>query len=200
MRQSKLTVFAIIFALATTAWAPATFSMPRLSFETSLGALPLRGGKCRAADFHGQRRAYLKLYRQVRHKFGPRRPGRNIVCDGVRAKGGGIRSARPEEVRKSAGVLDGMLHPPAASPPANFSSAGGFSSPALAAIRQCESGGNYSTNTGNGYYGAYQFTLSTWQSVGGTGNPAAASPAEQDRRAAILYRTAGAGQWPVCGR
>lgn len=70
----------------------------------------------------------------------------------------------------------------------------------LSSIAQCESGGNYNTDTGNGFYGAYQFTLSTWQSVGGTGNPADASPAEQDRRAAILYSRAGPSPWPVCGR
>lgn len=70
----------------------------------------------------------------------------------------------------------------------------------LAAIRACESGGKYSTNTGNGFFGAYQFTQSTWESVGGSGNPAAASPAEQDRRAAALYAQQGSSPWPVCGR
>jgi Transglycosylase-like domain len=84
----------------------------------------------------------------------------------------------------------GAMTPSAAAP------AGGT----LAAIRACESGGNYSTNTGNGFYGAYQFTQSTWNSVGGVGNPAAASPAEQDKRAAILYAREGASPWPVCGR
>ena len=57
-------------------------------------------------------------------------------------------------------------------------------SPALEAIAACESGGNPATNTGNGFYGKYQFTLSTWQSVGGSGNPAAAGEAEQNKRAA----------------
>jgi hypothetical protein len=70
----------------------------------------------------------------------------------------------------------------------------------LQAIRQCESGGNYSTNTGNGFAGAYQFTQSTWASVGGSGSPAAASPAEQDKRAAMLYAREGSAPWPVCGR
>jgi hypothetical protein len=73
-------------------------------------------------------------------------------------------------------------------------------SPALQAIAACESGGNPATNTGNGFYGKYQFTLSTWASVGGSGNPAAASEAEQDKRAAILYARAGASPWPTCGR
>jgi len=72
--------------------------------------------------------------------------------------------------------------------------------PHLQAIAACESGGNPSTNTGNGFYGKYQFTQETWQSVGGTGNPAGASEAEQDRRAAQLYAQQGASPWPVCGQ
>ena len=72
--------------------------------------------------------------------------------------------------------------------------------PHLEAIAACESGGNPSTNTGNGFYGKYQFTASTWASVGGTGNPAAASEAEQNRRAAMLYAREGSSPWPVCGR
>jgi hypothetical protein len=73
-------------------------------------------------------------------------------------------------------------------------------SPALEAIAACESGGNPQTDTGNGFYGKYQFTLATWQAVGGSGNPAQASEAEQDRRAAALLAQAGPGQWPVCGQ
>jgi hypothetical protein len=70
----------------------------------------------------------------------------------------------------------------------------------LEAIAGCESGGNPQTDTGNGFYGKYQFTLATWQAVGGSGNPAQASEAEQDRRAATLLAQAGPGQWPVCGQ
>lgn len=69
-----------------------------------------------------------------------------------------------------------------------------------AALRQCESSGNYATDTGNGYSGAYQFDQRTWESVGGTGRPADASPAEQDHRAALLYASRGAQPWPECGR
>jgi hypothetical protein len=69
----------------------------------------------------------------------------------------------------------------------------------LQSIAACESGGDPTTDTGNGFYGKYQFTLETWQSVGGTGNPAAAPEAEQDQRAAILYAQAGTSPWPVCG-
>ena len=73
-------------------------------------------------------------------------------------------------------------------------------SPTMQAIAECESGGDPATDTGNGFYGKYQFTLETWQAVGGTGNPAHASEAEQDRRAAALYAQAGSSPWPVCGR
>jgi len=66
-------------------------------------------------------------------------------------------------------------------------------------IRQCESGGNYSTNTGNGYYGAYQFTQGTWNSLGYSGLPSDASAATQDAAAAQLAARSGFGQWPVCG-
>jgi transglycosylase-like protein len=73
-------------------------------------------------------------------------------------------------------------------------------SPQLEAIAACESGGNPATDTGNGFYGKYQFTLATWQAVGGSGNPAQAPEGEQDRRAQALMDRAGPGQWPVCGR
>lgn len=64
----------------------------------------------------------------------------------------------------------------------------------------CESGGRPGTNTGNGYYGMYQFTLSTWRSVGGTGLPSDASAEEQTKRAKILQARSGWGQWPACTR
>lgn len=69
---------------------------------------------------------------------------------------------------------------------------------AWAALAQCESGGNPATNTGNGYYGMYQFSLPTWQSVGGSGLPSEASAAEQTMRAQILQQRSGWGQWPAC--
>lgn len=68
------------------------------------------------------------------------------------------------------------------------------------AIAQCESGGNWSINTGNGYYGGLQFALPTWTANGGTGMPNQASRAEQIRIAENVLRTQGIGAWPVCGR
>jgi hypothetical protein len=67
-------------------------------------------------------------------------------------------------------------------------------------LRFCESGGVYTTNTGNGFYGAYQFDLQTWRSMGGDGRPSDATYWEQDIRAKALFWARGAQPWPVCGR
>lgn len=69
----------------------------------------------------------------------------------------------------------------------------------LYSTRMCESGGNYWTNTGNGFYGAYQFTLSSWRAVSGVGYPHQASKLEQDYRAVKLLGLQGRGAWPNCG-
>ena len=72
---------------------------------------------------------------------------------------------------------------------------------ALQAIAACESGGDpHAIGGGGAFRGKYQFTYATWAAMGGSGDPAAAPEAEQDRLAAKLYASAGAGQWPVCGR
>lgn len=68
------------------------------------------------------------------------------------------------------------------------------------ALRRCESTETYNIDTGNTFYGAYQFTWDTWETVGGNGNPALAPPAEQDARARLLYSRRGNQPWPICGR
>ncbi len=67
------------------------------------------------------------------------------------------------------------------------------------AIAQCESGGNWGINTGNGHYGGLQFKPATWSANGGVGSPAGASRAEQIRVAENVLRTQGLGAWPKCG-
>lgn len=67
------------------------------------------------------------------------------------------------------------------------------------AIAQCESGGNWGINTGNGFYGGLQFTLGTWKSNGGSGMPQNASREEQIRVAENVLNSQGIGAWPVCG-
>lgn len=67
-------------------------------------------------------------------------------------------------------------------------------------VTMCESRGNATTNTGNGYWGMWQFDLRTWQSVGGTGLPSNASAEEQTMRARMLYDQRGWQPWPHCGK
>ena len=86
-------------------------------------------------------------------------------------------------------VVLGVMLAPAASADPNWD-----------AIAQCESGGNWAINTGNGFYGGLQFTLSTWYANGGTGMPNQASRQEQIRVAENVLHTQGIGAWPVCGK
>jgi hypothetical protein len=156
---------------------------------------------------------YSAEWHATKKAHGKRAPGRNIRRQGVRyrtADGYRVRDARCHELRRSLGQLRRLRSPAPAylvrvarapgQRPAGTLTASVSAGPALRAIAQCESGGNYGTNTGNGFYGAYQFDLQTWQSVGGTGLPSNASPAEQDKRAAILRSQRGSSPWPVCGR
>ena len=76
----------------------------------------------------------------------------------------------------------------------------GVSNATLESIASCESGGDPTAVSSNGSYrGKYQFDYGTWESVGGSGDPAAASEAEQDYRAALLYTQSGSSPWPICG-
>jgi len=98
--------------------------------------------------------------------------------------------------------------PPTPHPAPSTAAAGGHAQVApapasgdvWAGLRQCESGGNYSDNTGNGYYGAYQFSLSTWHGLGFAGLPSQAPAAVQDQAAQRLQSRSGWGQWPNCSR
>lgn len=67
------------------------------------------------------------------------------------------------------------------------------------ALANCEASGNPRAVSMGRYFGLYQFDLSTWAAVGGTGNPVDASPAEQTARAQQLYDDRGTAPWPRCG-
>ena len=96
--------------------------------------------------------------------------------------------------------------PPPPPPPAPsvqpVATGGGYNDPnnpaAWDRLAQCESGGNWAANTGNGYYGGIQFSLSSWQAVGGTGYPHEASRETQIAMGQRLWNQGGWSHWPAC--
>lgn len=91
--------------------------------------------------------------------------------------------------------------------PTDPPSGGGPTADQWAQLRQCESSGVYTLNTGNGYYGAYQFSIGTWDGMAAAHAPSLvgvlpsdASPGDQDFLALQLYLAYGWSQWPVCGQ
>src|SRR5215218_7149985 len=122
----------------------------------------------------------------------------------------GSRGPLVEQVQQKLGLtVDGIIGPQTASAlgvdlAEGHTAAGGRRSvrvpSTLERIAQCESGGNPRAVSSDGTYrGKYQFDRQTWQAMGGHGDPARASEAEQDRRALALYRDRGTSPWPACG-
>jgi Transglycosylase-like domain len=106
------------------------------------------------------------------------------------------------KLRRAAAAAAAATAAPTATTATAPTSAGGAStaSAGLEGIAACESGGDPSAVDATGTYrGKYQFDQQTWQSVGGSGDPAAAPEAEQDQRAAMLIAQRGSSPWPVCG-
>lgn len=84
------------------------------------------------------------------------------------------------------------------SPAPVAASGGGNAGGVWLQLRECESGDNYQENTGNGFYGAYQFSQQTWTNLGYPGRPDLESPGMQDAAAQKLQAESGWGQWPAC--
>lgn len=111
-------------------------------------------------------------------------------------------------LKSAAGALQAQLNKvhdeqAALGPPANVDlsdlvGVNGSMAEDLYRLRMCESGDNYQDNTGNGYYGAYQFAMSTWENLGYSGLPSDAPPAQQDQGAIRLQQADGWGAWPAC--
>lgn len=168
------------------------------------GADPVVGEKDNGLSICEER--YLALYEEAQAEFGSGAVGANVVDDGM---GEHEAYALPESVcEQKAATLDAMLHPPEpVQDEVSYLEGDGTSTPEPVASEatyattgnstvMCESGGDYAANTGNGYYGGYQFDSGTWDAYGDPayGEANEAPPAVQDAAAASVPYDA----WPNC--
>lgn len=139
---------------------------------------------------------YLAVRLKVIEKEGVNSAGRNIVLDG---KENGSE-ASTSEVKEAIDELNLILHPPAPEPTVTETTTTTPTTTTTSSVEnstvQCESGGDYSIDTGNGYYGGYQFDSGTWDTYGDPAYEEAnlAPPAVQDAAAASVPYDA----WPNC--
>lgn len=111
-----------------------------------------------------------------------------------------IQNAKRRQEQRRSGAAAGGITPSASTAGYPAPTSLGVSTATLDSIASCESGGDPTAVSPDGTYrGKYQFDYGTWASVGGSGDPAGASEAEQDYRAALLYSRVGASAWPICG-
>ena len=168
-----------------------------IAVGASLIALPAAAQGAQRDTTHRQLTSYEKKYEQVRSKFiksfSLRKAGRDIVIDGYLTKNGAARKATRGEVNASINRMEGALAP--AAPAAAAATTSTYSGSSNSTV-MCESGGDYSANTGKGFYGGYPFDSGTWDAYGDSQYAEAsdAPPAVQDAAAASVPYDA----WPNC--
>jgi Transglycosylase-like domain len=167
------------------------FAKSVLRFVISIGAISVLYPIPAVLAAH---RPARHLHRSVHHAPRPAHHVLRTVHDGLRAVHHGDHAARPKAKDPKKAVLRRVHKPRPIAHVRVAKPAGGV----WQALRGCESSGNYRADTGNGFYGAYQFTLATWQWIGGAGRPDQASDAVQDAMAARLQARSGWGNWPAC--
>ncbi len=150
-------------------------------------------------EYEKYERAYLRAYEKYADAFGVEAAGRNIVIFGELTEKG-EKPAAKGEVTKDTAMFEASLTVPAEAtttvPAESAAATSAYSGGAGNSTVQCESGGDYSANTGNGYYGGYQFDSGTWDAYGDPAYAEAsdAPPAAQDAAAASVPYDA----WPNC--
>jgi hypothetical protein len=153
------------------------------------------------ADRPKLQREYLAKYAELVDRHGVDEAGCNLLTDTAKWNRCEGKSTRAE-LRESTATLERMLYvppppQPKASPPV------GVQAESVPEVGSAGGGATATTSggsCGSGYRGLFQFDCQTWQSVGGSGDPAAASPAEQYARAQALQQQRGNQPWPVCGQ
>jgi peptidoglycan hydrolase-like protein with peptidoglycan-binding domain len=182
--RAGLTLAAAVFSVAAAgafAQDAATPLAPGVQSTDTVRALQQKLGVSADGVYGPKTRAAVKRFQRA-HGLAPDGVAgpRTLAALGLTA------AAEPEE--KAAATED------APAPPSDDASA------TLQRIAQCESGGNPAAVSADGTYrGKYQFDRQTWREMGGTGDPAEAPEAEQDRIAAQLLAQRGTAPWPVCG-
>ena len=206
MRPTTTTALALAgtaLALPAGAALAETSDDPPSPAETALAA-PFAGHLTLNAQMRAERREQLVERLTPRVIRTERKTARVKGADfSPRAEKRRLRGESPRGLRHELAKSRRELHRAerAAAAPQGATATASAAPPQLEAIAACESGGNPGAVDASGTYrGKYQFDMGTWASVGGTGDPAAASEAEQDARAAQLYAQSGSSPWPVCGQ
>ena len=169
----------------------------RVFAAMALASLTLAAGGATAAD---RQPSPAKVVRSSGSTVKAVQRALGIPADGI--YGPQTRRAVRRFQRANGLVVDGIAGPQtlAALGLRTGRASGGGGRAVLERIARCESGGDpRAVSADRRYFGKYQFSKATWRAVGGRGNPARASEAEQDRRALKLYRREGTAPWPVCG-
>jgi hypothetical protein len=171
----------------TSAQAPAPST---LSAGSSGGAVSALQGALGIAQTGRFSAATTRAVRSFQRRSG-------LSVDGIVGPQTAAALGLPSGTQASPGATDAT----AAAVGGTTAAATGDGSTTLAKIAQCESGGDPTAVSADGKYrGKYQFTRATWAAMGGSGDPAAAPAAEQDKRAAALLAAQGTAPWPVCGQ
>jgi hypothetical protein len=175
------------FALAqSSAQAPAPSILSSGSTGTAVSALQAALGVAQTGRFAASTARAVRSFQRRN----------SLTVDGIVGPQTAAALGLPSGTTASVGDDDAS-----ATAASTASAPSGDASTALAKIARCESGGDPTAISADGQYrGKYQFTRSTWAQMGGSGDPAAAPEAEQDKRAAALYAAQGATPWPVCGK
>jgi hypothetical protein len=174
----------------TAAQAPAPATLTAGSSGTAVSALQAALGLSQTGRFAAVTQRAVRSFQR----------SHGLAVDGIVGPQTAAALGLPSSTAEA--VAPGTVNAPAGGVAATAADApSGGGSATLQKIAQCESGGDPTAVSGDRQYrGKYQFSRATWEQMGGTGDPAAAPEAEQDRIAGLLLAQQGTTPWPTCGK